>query len=224
MSKQMNILIATPTYDGTVHVSYMRTVITILQSCAAHGVLTTHMTTEGSLVELARNKLAARCINDESYTHMLFIDSDIGFDDQTMVRLIANADLPVLGVACPRKSFEFSHNVGKVIGPAYVGDEKFPRQGVFEVGAIGTGIMLIKREVLVTLAEGVPNYYDGGFVPHLFRNEIRGNSIVGEDINFCLLWQKAGGKVYGLLDAEVTHTGQAVFKYSSQNHLSQVKG
>jgi hypothetical protein len=213
---KMHILIATPTYDGTVHVTYMRTVIEILTSCGEAGVQASHMTTEGSLVELARNKLAARALNDPTVTHLLFIDSDIGFSLETMVRLIANANLPIVGVACPRKAFEFNHNVGKVHG------EVEGRSGIFEVDAIGTGIMLIQREVLEKLAEKVPNYFDGGFVPHLFKNEMRGTSIVGEDINFCHLWREQGGKVYALLNAEVTHSGQAVFRYDS--NLLQAKG
>lgn len=212
----MKILIATPCYDGTVHLVYMNTILELLELCEANDIETAHMTIEGSLIETARNMMAARVINDKSFTHLLFIDSDMGFSVDTMKTLLQNSDLDVLGVASPRKEIKFGHNVSGALG-----ELDSPREGIKTCDAVGTGIMLIRRRVLDALAEKLPAYSSGGLCWPIFRHELHGHRMIGEDLNFCVLWTALGGKVHTIVNGEVVHRGYYSFPYDA--NLSQVK-
>lgn len=203
----MKILIGTPCYDGTVHLIYMNSYLDLTELCDDNGIETALMTVEGSPVDIARNQIAARIVNDRSFTHLLFIDSDMGWSVETMRTLLQNSDLHILGVASPKKEIEFKHNVTGPVVPVE------GREGIATCDAVGTGIMLIRREVLDQLAEKLPAYDSGGLCWPFFRHEQHGHRMISEDFNFCVLWTALGGKVHAVVNGEVKHRGYYSFSY-----------
>ena len=55
-----------------------------------------------SILPLARNLFASLVLEDKSYTHLLFVDSDMGFSPSLIAKMIA-FQRPVVGVIAPRR-------------------------------------------------------------------------------------------------------------------------
>ena len=64
-----------------------------------------HMHSE-SLITRGRNKMVLRFLEDESLTHLFWIDSDIGFTPQQVCRLLL-ADRDVVAGVYPMKSMHW---------------------------------------------------------------------------------------------------------------------
>ncbi len=211
----MKVLIGTPCYDNVVHLCYMQTIIETMSILVESNIQNEWYVTGGSLVEMARNRIAAKVINDPSFTHLLFIDSDMGFTPESFANLMMHADLPVIGMVSPYRRFPIEYNT---LG---MGEEVRP--GVHVCKAIGTGISLIRREVLEKIAEKSPSYADGGRLTYqIFNTGVKAGRFRGEDYNFCEKWTEIGGKIYALTDCEVVHRGNHEFKY--EQDLLQAKG
>ncbi len=110
---------------------------------------------------------------------MLFIDSDIHFDPKDVIALLA-LDKDVIGGPYPKKAIKWrsvkkamernpqieAQSLEKVTGD-YVfnpvrGTEKFSVSEPLEVLEIGTGFMMIKREVFPKFEEAYPQQLDRG--------------------------------------------------------------
>ena len=84
-----------------------------------------------------------------------------------------------------------------------------------EVGAIGTGIMLIKREAFerVRAAPGHQTITQGADAGEdiFFDTEVANGLYVSEDITFCRHFRAAGGRVWGAPWFRVGHIGNHEF-------------
>ncbi len=74
------LMIGTPCYSGMVTVNYMRSLIQMIGFLEQKGVKTGLLTPcQESLITRARNLIANEFLRQKSYSHLLFIDADIGF-------------------------------------------------------------------------------------------------------------------------------------------------
>jgi len=84
-----NLFIATPCYDGNVTSGYVLSLLALqrllMQSRIGYDVCL-H---SDSLISRARNTIAERFLGQEEYSHLLFIDADICFDAETVLRYLA---------------------------------------------------------------------------------------------------------------------------------------
>ena len=74
----MKLLIGIPTLDY-VHVDFMRCLMNLVMHLKEQGTQFDVMIESGTLVYLARERIAHRAIN-EHYTHVLWFDSDMIFN------------------------------------------------------------------------------------------------------------------------------------------------
>ena len=168
-----------------------------------------------SLVTRARNNLVAKMMVNPKTTHLMFVDADVGFDAESIYKLIAH-DKDVVGGIYPKKTFEPDY----VFNPTT--DAK--RDGnLIEVEDIGTGFLLIKRSVFETMMNKFPKLkYKNGlnidnesepFMYALFDTWIdpEGNYL-SEDYTFCERWRGLGGKIYADTSIKLTHTGYYPFE------------
>jgi hypothetical protein len=125
-----------------------------------------------SLITRARNYLVDEFLRTD-YTHMLFIDSDIHFNPQDVIAMLA-LDKDVIGGPYPKKSMnwgniaeaarkhptmearELENLVGEYVFNVVKGTEQFQVSEPLEVMEIGTGYMMIKRHVFGKLEEAFP--------------------------------------------------------------------
>jgi hypothetical protein len=201
-----------------------------------------------SLITRARNYLVDEFLRSEC-THMLFIDADIHFNAQDVVALLA-LDKDVIGGPYPKKTInwknvaeaarkhpdlpikELEKLVGEYVFNVVKGTRNFSVTEPLEVMEIGTGYMLIKREVFDKMKEAYPTIrykpdhvgqanFDGSRYIHAYFDTVIDytDSIVGggsdrylsEDYMFCQMWRKIGGQIYLFPWMRTQHIGTYAF-------------
>lgn len=183
-----SILIGTPCYGGVVHVNYMKSMLALMPALDARGVAHDYKTLgQESLISRARNTIAAEFLGNPDFTHLLFIDADIGFAPEVVLRLV-DCRKPLACAAYPLKGYDWDKMYAvrdtvpdgaslKRAGMKFainVHDEDRPDDGkgnevvngFTRVSKAATGMMLIERSVFDRLREAFPDLR--------YRNDIAG--------------------------------------------------
>lgn len=191
-----------------------------------------------SLVTRARNTLVAHFLANTAATHLMFIDADIRFNPEDVLKLISH-DKDVVGGAYPKKTIDWqtvqraasslSANELRFAGAEYamnlVDQQIAPNQQVAEVKDIGTGFLLIKRAAIEKMCkEYVSLKYKNTMIPDprykdlffaLFDTSIDSDGVyLSEDYTFCRRWQKVGGKIFWDRSISLDHIGH--YSYSGR--------
>ena len=184
-----------------------------------------------SLITRARDDLTHVFLKSK-HTHLLFIDADIQFDPEAIAKMV-EADKDIIGGCYPGKKMMWRQLENAVKGGVPL--EALPLMSVeyimhavatdarvqlgsqdpLEVQRIGTGMMLIKREVFEKLKPHVPTYLNNNTiakdepVSQFFDCSIdpKTNRLLSEDYHFCNLWRDHGGQIYAAPWALGTHIG-----------------
>jgi len=146
-------------------------------------------------------------------THLMFIDADIEWQASSVLKL-ASLDKDIVGGAYPKKSFPVDFAVNVIPGQRV--------REVTKVYDIGTGFLMIKREVIQKMFDNYPHLkYKNtiGLDPKyddlcyaLFDTMLINGHYLSEDYGFCHLWRQLGGSIY--LDKSIIlgHYGAYLFK------------
>ena len=239
MPESNSILIATPMYGGmcTGHytIALMNSIDT-LKKLKVETLLASVM--NESLIPRARNELVRLFLEQTKCSHLMFVDSDMYFNNEAIATLY-KADKDIVCGIYPKKEIDWDKvltaaNKGKVDLPNHSSSFvlNLPRDvtkaepdadGIVEVRHGGTGFMLIKREVFEKLAEHVPEYRastkknkKGEFVKPLVKQFFdtsidETGCLLSEDYHFCALWRKHGGKVFANTRLKFNHIGTHIF-------------
>lgn len=165
----------------------------------------------------SKNMLAAKFLSQEDKTHLMFIDSDIGWEPWHLLVLL-NRKVDVISGLYPTKTIPIRWVIN-TLENAEEGED-----GLHEVARAGTGFMLIKREVFTKMNEhsavtpysvdaGTSTEYDK-YLRTYFNSSVVGNSLNNDDWTFCDNWRSLGGKVY--VDKRVMLSHRGNFAYSAQ--------
>jgi hypothetical protein len=176
--RKERIFIATPCYGGQLTEAYFRSVIRLLTFCNQHQIPVAFGTIANeSLVTRARNVLVAYFLQSD-FTRLMFIDADIEFQVEDVIKLIAH-DKDVAVGAYPKKGVNWQRIRESVkatndpytdqqiasFGSDYAINFKFvnreAKQIAIENGLIrlhdgATGFMMIKREVIDKMIKQYP--------------------------------------------------------------------
>ena len=223
--------VATPMYGGMCHGSYMVSMARVIPVFVKAGFAAVELayTMNESLITRARDSLAHDFMQSDC-THLMFIDSDIGFWAEDILSMIA-ADKDIVCGLYPRKEIDWGAVAAAVRAGVEVGDlhqhtgalvvntldgrvDDAPSDVLVEVVNAGAGFMLIKRGVLEALADKVPAYRTGSRVyRQFFGTSIDPDSGVGlsEDFAFCKLARDNGYGVWVAPWIKLTHTGTYQF-------------
>lgn len=247
--KNVSLMICTPAYGDVVTVPYMRSMLELMKSLRAKGVRYMHYTlSTESLVTRARNSCVATFLSQKEYSHMIFIDSDIAFEPDSVFRLLRH-DVDIVGGVYPKKNLNMKKyviNIEKDSGSSaeqksleYVlsidSKEHRVKNGLLEVKEIGTGFLMIKRSVfekiiekeghklkytplMMTISQSSENFYA------FFHTDIDPvtNHYLSEDYFFVKKWiNEYDGKVYADIDIPLTHIGTMKFDGSFRTLLSE---
>jgi hypothetical protein len=172
----------------------------------------------------------------------MFIDADIGFDAKDVVALLA-LDRDIIGAPYPKKTInwnavaaaarrfpemppeELANLVGEYVFNPVAESKQFKVSEPVEVLEIGTGFMMIKREIFDKFRETYPEYeytpdhkgqkhMDGSRKVHAyFHCEIDSvsNRYLSEDYFFCQWVRRMGIKTYLCPWMQLTHSGTYQF-------------
>jgi hypothetical protein len=164
-------------------------------------------------------------------THLLFIDADVAFDPRGVIKMI-ETNVPLIGGLYAKKYINWdkvriaanrgvaSENLHSAACDYYVrGDVEVGSDKPVEVLSIGTGLMLIKREVFDALRPDTSISQLGSTVIgqiestdkvyHFFDTGIdtKTGEFLSEDYAFCQKWRAKGGKIYAAPWVGTVHIG-----------------
>ena len=228
-----SIFLATPMYGGMCSGEYSKSILTLSNALADEGWnLDTAFIYNESLINRARNDLAKMFL-ESNCTHLLFIDADIAFLPKDIIKLVKE-DKEIIGGMYPLKNIDwnkiksaimagnpdFYKNAFNYVFTTKDGRHKIEENGLQEVSAIGTGYMLIKREVFDKIK--AEEYINNSAMFKESKNKItknffslsiddETNMLLSEDYYFCKSWTKTGGKIYLATYAKAKHIGTYQF-------------
>lgn len=178
--RKKKLFVAAPMYGGVCAGMFTRSILDLSALCAAHGIpLQVYFLFNESLIQRARNYCVDEFMRSDA-THLMFIDSDIGFDPRDVLVLLAMAedssDYDVIGGPYPKKTISWEkikQAVDKGVADEdpnildrFVGDYVFnpkattssiPINKPVEVRELGTGFMLIRRKTFEDYAKAFPH-------------------------------------------------------------------
>lgn len=179
--RERKLMVAVPMYGGMCHGIFARSQADLAALCVQYGIqLRFYYLFNESLITRARNYCADEFMRSGD-THLMFIDSDIGFDPRDVISLLALQDdespYDVITGAYPKKTISWE-KIKQAVDKGYADDdpnelEKFVGDYVFnpaqnetgtipldepvEVSEAGTGFMMIRKKTFEDYAKAYPN-------------------------------------------------------------------
>ena len=238
----LHLVIGTPMYGGMCTSEYAQSLLNLSESANKSGVkLTTIFLGNESLIQRGRNTIAHHFMNLPDATHLLFIDADIKFRVEDIVKMIQADKSLIIGPVALK-----GYNWDEIRQAAINGEDDIGRTGgvfninhlpgidmvnenePFEIEHGGNAFMMIRRDVFETLKPHTPIYTNGGRslpdgveIFDYFRVEINKdtNHLLSEDYFLCHSYRQVGGKVWCAPWVETGHFGSHLFngKYTRNN-------
>jgi len=181
--RKNKFFIATPCYGGQLNEPYFRSVIKMMTFFNQHQIpLAFGTIANESLVTRARNVLLAYFLASD-YSHLLFIDADIEFQTEDVLKLYAHDKDVVVG-AYPKKGVAWDKIRSNLTDPTNKDREMSDRDmasfgsdyainfqfldketktigvenGLVKLHDAGTGFMMIKREAILKMIKAYPEF------------------------------------------------------------------
>ena len=170
------IFVATPVHsECSIH--YTQALLKFQKQCMMNSIMVSFSLLKSSLVTQGRNLCVANFLKDPTnYTHLLFIDSDIDFKFDTIMKML-KFDREVIATPYPMKHIHWDQiwdrvqkgkikNIEQLKRAGHAFPIKLENQkgkeipvvdGVIEVSHAPTGCMLIKKEVFDKMIKAYPN-------------------------------------------------------------------
>jgi hypothetical protein len=234
----VNLVIATPCFGGQVSVNYTASLLRLEKAVRAYSGLSLKVLFKDgdALITRARASLVAQFLDDPSATHLLFIDADIGFEPEQVLRLIqcgagmSAAVYPIKRIDWDRISSTIAAGRPNPAAAAlkYVLEVDNPdavicQGGFVKVRYAGTGFLMIRREVLERMCAHYPHLkyrrdhsLDAGTASEnrfaLFDCMIADDgTYLSEDFAFCKRWSDIGGEIWADRKSALSHVGPITF-------------
>lgn len=190
----MKLLIGVPSIDYQ-HTEFVKSLTGLIMKLKDDKVNFNLDIEAGTLVYLARNKIACKAIN-EHYTHVLWLDADMVFTPDVLDDLMFSGKPFVSGIAHSRRPGYQSCLFRNLDINNLTRFTEYPKN-TFEVEGCGFACVLIETSIL----EAVQKESGNCFLP--MRE-------YGEDLAFCIRAKKLGYKIYAEPGVRLGHVGHIV--------------
>lgn len=215
----MSIMIALPCHGGIVNEATTMSLFNLgkllVRNNVPHGLLTQ---ANSSLITHGRSKCANFFINNTDHEYLFFLDSDIGFNPEDVLKLLSHNEDLVSGTY-PMKTIPIRYCVDVL--------EPEERKGnLLKVGGNGMGFVMIRRNVFIDIAQKfpylkyTPSTKDSNYPPteaemnnsyHFFMEEKIGDSFASEDKSFFYRARMIGYTHWLDTTIKLRHVGSHVF-------------
>jgi hypothetical protein len=237
-SPRVNLVIATPCFGGQISVLYAASLFKLQKLIRTYSDLNLKVLFKDgdALITRARASLISQFLDDLDATHLLFIDADIGFEPDQVLRLIeCGADMcaaiyPIKRIDWDkvRMTIEATRPNPAAAALKYVFEVDDPgavveRVGYVKVRYAGTGFLMIRRRALAKMCAHYPQLrykrdhsIDAATVSDnrfaLFECMIaEDGTYLSEDFAFCKRWIDMGGEIWADLKSKLNHVGPMTF-------------
>lgn len=181
-----------------------------------HGLLTL---TNSSLITQARSKIANFFINNTEHEYLFFLDSDIGFNPDDVLKLMTH-QIPIVSGAYPMKIIPERYCVDVIQPEERHGD-------LLKINGNGMGFVLIHRQVFLDIAKHYPNlkyvpsnyHSDTPHSPeemnnsfHFFAEQQSENGFMSEDKSFFHRAKQVGYNIFLDTSIRLNHTGYHIYQ------------
>ena len=170
----IKIFLATPVHsDASIH--YVQSLLKFQQNCLVNNIMVSFSLMKSSLVTQGRNLCVSAMFEEKTkYDYLLFIDSDIEFSFQLIMKLIQK-DKDVIAYPYPLKAIDWNKLEKNRKNREAKDPEKYSKygytwpiklenresisviDGVAEITHAPTGCMLIKKQVFEKMIKAFPN-------------------------------------------------------------------
>jgi hypothetical protein len=254
--RKKKLFVATPCYGGQCLGLYTKSILDLQATCIQYGIeCRFSFIFNESLITRARNYLVDEFLRS-GCTHLLFIDADIQFNPQDILALLAldldiaggpypkksinwsnvtkavvkNCEVDTNNNTVKIRDGYNPHELDQITGD-YVfnpvpGTTTFKVTEPVEVLEIGTGFMMVKKEVFPVYAEKYPElhykpdhvgqaHFDGTRYIHAYFDTIidpESHRYLSEDYMFCQNARKIGYKIWLCPWMKTTHVGTYAFQ------------
>jgi hypothetical protein len=233
----MKPLFMTPCYGGNVAANFANSLLALNNGMWQTGMRGVVRIRSGeSLITRARNEAVAEFLRDPDLTHLFWIDADIGFSVDQVFRLLL-ADRDVAAGVYPIKRFDWPAVLPAGLTRQTFADRylRYPvnahdgvssaidDEGFIEVSEAPTGFMCIRRSVIETMIERLPELkytpdgprdsplYDLCYRFFDVMVEPSTQRYLSEDYAFCRRWRDIGGKVFADTRSKLSHQGMYTY-------------
>jgi hypothetical protein len=237
-ASKVNLVVATPCFGGQVSAIYALSLIRLQAKVRAYGDFNLKVLLKDgdALITRARASLLSQFLDDASATHLLFVDADIGFEPEQVLRLIeCGADM--CAAVYPIKRINWD-KVKSTIENARPNPAAAALQYVFEVddpNAVtasaefikvryaGTGFLMIRRAALEKMCARYRHlqYRRDHSIDAVTASDKRfalfecviddDGTYLSEDFAFCKRWTDMGGEIWADLNSKLSHVGPMTF-------------
>lgn len=170
----------------------------------------------------ARNELVARFLASEC-TDMIFVDDDMGWKPEAIVRLLASDKDVIGGVGRKRVDKPNSDPDVWCVHFPESADTRLDQDemGNVRVMAVGTGLLKISRSVFEKMIAAHPEWKRAGHdgmseavkanYYQFFRFDPDDSTEMGEDFVFCKRWRELGGTIWIDPTIWLSHVGNRAY-------------
>ena len=180
-----------------------------------HGLLTI---TNSSLITQCRSKCANFFINNTQFDHLFFLDSDVGFQPESVLKLL-QYNMDIVSATYPMKIYPTRY-------PVNIKQPEERKGDLIKINGDGMGFVMIHRRVFQDIAKRYPGLK---YTPcdkssdtpstdvekansfHFFGELKKGDQYMSEDKAFFRRAENVGYEVWMDTTIQLTHTGYHIY-------------
>lgn len=215
-----SLCISIPAYDGRIPVE------TAVQMCSAVSTLQKagvavdiQWGAQSALIDLCRNRLVKKFLQESTTQKLLFLDSDIIFKAMDLVQLYSWSNhYPIVGATYPLRKEPVKFFINHVDGCFETNED-----GLIEVGGFGAGFVIIDRSVFEKMDQFVEQIEtsEGEVLKRYFDIRVVNGKYLGEDISFYRRWiEECDGSVFIDPTINLKHVGNKEFDAKLIDYLN----
>lgn len=226
-----HITIAVPAYGNQISLATYNTSMSLVQMFMSKGIQGASAAFSYPDVAEARNILLTGWYdNVKESTHLLFIDSDMGFAPEVILDMLTFNE-PMVGALYTRKCIPAQW------AASGLGEDIAERRGDFmKVAGLGMGCFLIRRDAIDIMLQKFPELSDTRMQFHAAKDMLPNRIIrafdgfdnpddrtagrLSEDLAFCCRWRQCGGDVWAAMGHTIEHVGS--YSYNG-NYLKSIE-
>lgn len=204
------VLIATPVNEPKLVIGYVQSLLASQHALRQAGIRSEIVfETQCSLVITGRNSLVADFMESDA-TDMVFIDSDIGWKPEDLVRLLQHPVSMVAGIY-RKKAPELIYAMEFDDPTSIKADSK---TGLLKAKGVAAGFLRLRRDCIETMIQAYPELKiteKGREQYALFDTSLSDGKMTGEDYTFCRRWGAIGGTIWIDPNIELDHYGMTAY-------------